>query len=82
MDDVQILKKFEPLLADWKVIPSARRVLCWRFFARLGILTAAPTAHSCALSRIATRYEKTARAYLSVLCIAAARLGIKTVDTA
>jgi transposase len=32
--------------------------------------------------RIATRYEKTARAYLSMLCIAAARLWIKTVDTA
>ena len=32
--------------------------------------------------RIATRYEKTARAYLSMLCIAAARLWIKTVDMA
>jgi transposase len=32
--------------------------------------------------RIATRYEKTARAYLSMLCIAAARLWIKTVSTA
>ena len=32
--------------------------------------------------RIATRYEKTARAYLSMLCIAAARLWIKTVNTA
>ena len=32
--------------------------------------------------RIATRYEKTARAYLSRLCIAAARLWIKTVNTA
>jgi transposase len=31
--------------------------------------------------RIATRYEKTARAYLSMLCIAAARLWIKTVNT-
>jgi transposase len=31
---------------------------------------------------IATRYEKTARAYLSMLCIAAARLWIKTVNTA
>jgi len=30
--------------------------------------------------RIATRYEKTARAYLSMLCIAAARLRIKTVN--
>jgi len=29
-----------------------------------------------------TRYEKTARAYLSMLCIAAARLWIKTVNTA
>jgi transposase len=34
------------------------------------------------LRRIATRYEKTARAYLSMLCIAAARLWIKTVNTA
>ena len=33
-------------------------------------------------ARIATRYEKTARAYLSMLCIAAARLWIKTVNTA
>jgi len=32
--------------------------------------------------RIATRYEKTARAYLSMLCIAAARLWIKTINTA
>src|SRR5262249_34604534 len=32
--------------------------------------------------RIATRYEKTARAYLSMLCIAAARICIKTVNTA
>src|SRR5262249_28490226 len=32
--------------------------------------------------RIPTRYEKTARAYLSMLCIAAARLWIKTVNTA
>src|SRR5262249_24706582 len=32
--------------------------------------------------RIATRYEKTARAYLSMLCIAASRLWIKTVNTA
>ena len=32
--------------------------------------------------RIATRYEKTARAYLSMLCIAAARLWIKTFNTA
>ena len=32
--------------------------------------------------RIATRYEKTARAYPSMLCIAAARLWIKTVNTA
>jgi transposase len=32
--------------------------------------------------RIATRYEKTARAYLSMLCIAAARLWIRTVNTA
>jgi transposase len=32
--------------------------------------------------RIATRYEKTARAYLSMLCIAAARLWIKTVNRA
>jgi transposase len=32
--------------------------------------------------RIATRYEKTARAYLSMLCIAAVRLWIKTVNTA
>ena len=32
--------------------------------------------------RIATRYEKTARAYLSMICIAAARLWIKTVNTA
>jgi transposase len=31
---------------------------------------------------IATRYEKTARAYLSMLCIAAAKLWIKTVNTA
>jgi transposase len=34
------------------------------------------------LRRIATRYEKSARAYLSMLCIAAARLWIKTVNTA
>jgi transposase len=32
--------------------------------------------------RIATRYEKTARAFVSMLCIAAARLRIKTVNTA
>lgn len=32
--------------------------------------------------RIATRYEKTARAFLSILCIGAARLWIKTVNTA
>jgi transposase len=32
--------------------------------------------------RIATRYEKTARAYLSMLCLAATRLRIKTVNTA
>jgi Transposase DDE domain len=32
--------------------------------------------------RIATRYEKTARAYLSMLCLAAARRWIKTVNTA
>src|SRR6266700_3778068 len=32
--------------------------------------------------RIATRYEKTARAYLSMLCVAAAKLWIKTVNTA
>src|SRR3984893_2028725 len=32
--------------------------------------------------RIATRYEKTARAFVSMLCIAAARLWIKTVNTA
>jgi transposase len=32
--------------------------------------------------RIATRYEKTARAFVSKLCIAAARLRIKTVTTA
>jgi hypothetical protein len=32
--------------------------------------------------RIATRYEKTAGAYLSMLCIAATRLWIKTVNTA
>jgi transposase len=32
--------------------------------------------------RIATRYEKTARAYLSMLSISAARLWIKTVNTA
>jgi transposase len=31
--------------------------------------------------RIATRYEKSARAYLSMLCIGAARLWIKTVNT-
>jgi transposase len=31
--------------------------------------------------RIATRYEKTARAFASMLCIAAARLWIKTVNT-
>ena len=31
--------------------------------------------------RIATRYEKTARAFLSMLCIAAAKLWIKTVNT-
>jgi transposase len=32
--------------------------------------------------RIATRYEKTARAFLSMLCIRAARLWIQTVNTA
>ncbi len=32
--------------------------------------------------RIATRYEKTARAFVSMLCIAAARLWIKTVNSA
>jgi transposase len=32
--------------------------------------------------RIATRYEKTARAFVSKLCIAAARLRIKTVNMA
>jgi len=32
--------------------------------------------------RIAARYEKTARAYLSMLSMAAARLWIKTVNTA
>jgi len=32
--------------------------------------------------RIATRYEKTARAFLSMLCIGAAKLWIKTVNTA
>jgi transposase len=32
--------------------------------------------------RIATRYEKTARAYLSMLCIASALIWIKTVNTA
>jgi len=32
--------------------------------------------------RIATRYEKTARAFVSMLCIAAARLRIKTVNMA
>jgi transposase len=31
--------------------------------------------------RIATRYEKTARAFASMLCIAAARLWIKNVNT-
>jgi transposase len=31
--------------------------------------------------RIATRYEKTARAFVSMLCIASARLWIKTVNT-
>jgi transposase len=31
--------------------------------------------------RIATRYEKTARAFLSMLCIGAARIWIKTVNT-
>jgi hypothetical protein len=35
-----------------------------------------------AVSRIATRYEKTARAYLSTLRIAAAMLWIKTINTA
>jgi transposase len=34
------------------------------------------------LRRIATRYEKTARAYLSMLSIAAARLWAKTINTA
>ena len=32
--------------------------------------------------RIATRYEKTTRAFVSKLCIGAARLRIKTVNTA
>ena len=32
--------------------------------------------------RVATRYEKTARAFVSMLCIAATRLWIKTVNTA
>jgi transposase len=32
--------------------------------------------------RIATRYEKTARAFVSMPCIASARLWIKTVNTA
>jgi transposase len=32
--------------------------------------------------RFATRYEKTATAYCSMLCIAAARLWVKTVNTA
>ena len=32
--------------------------------------------------RIATRYEKTARAYLSMLCIASTMLWLKTVNTA
>ena len=32
--------------------------------------------------RVATRYEKTARAFLSMLCIGAARLWIKTLNTA
>ena len=32
--------------------------------------------------RIATRYEKTARTHLSMLCIAAAKLWIKTGNTA
>jgi len=32
--------------------------------------------------RIATRYEKTARAHLSMLCVAAARLWMKTVNMA
>jgi len=32
--------------------------------------------------RIATRYEKTTRAFLSMLCTGAARLRIKTVNTA
>jgi transposase len=31
--------------------------------------------------RIATRYEKTARAYLSMMCIASTMLWIKTVNT-
>jgi transposase len=31
--------------------------------------------------RIATRYEKTAKAFLSMLCIGAAKLWIKTVNT-
>jgi Transposase DDE domain len=33
-------------------------------------------------SRIATRYEKTARAFLSMLCIAAAKFWITTVNAA
>jgi transposase len=32
--------------------------------------------------RIATRYEKTARAYLSMLCIASTMLWVKTVNAA
>jgi len=32
--------------------------------------------------RIATRYEKTARAYLSMLCIASSLIWIKTVNAA
>jgi transposase len=32
--------------------------------------------------RVATRYEKTARAFLSMLCIAAVTLWLKTVNTA
>jgi transposase len=32
--------------------------------------------------RIATRYEKTARAFLSMLCLASAKLRLKTVNTA
>jgi transposase len=36
----------------------------------------------CVIRRIATRYEKTARAYLSMLCIASSLIWIKTVNAA